>query len=68
VERYHSSRCHLGTNYHCATISSSQALRTRLFLRGGDVRDLTSLTPHIGKIIYFHVIKANINKAHQKEE
>jgi hypothetical protein len=27
------------------------------------VRDLTSLTPHIGRIIYFHVIKANINKA-----
>jgi hypothetical protein len=27
------------------------------------VRDLTSLTPHVGRIIYFHVIKANINKA-----
>jgi hypothetical protein len=34
VERYNSSRCHLGTNYHSATISSSQALRKRLFLRG----------------------------------
>jgi hypothetical protein len=26
------------------------------------VRDLTSLTPLVGRIIYFHVIKANINK------
>jgi hypothetical protein len=34
VERYNSSRCHLGTNYHSAAISTSQALRTRLFLRG----------------------------------
>jgi hypothetical protein len=25
---------HLGTSYHSATISTSQALRTRLFLRG----------------------------------
>jgi hypothetical protein len=34
VERYDSCRCHLGTNYHSAAISTSQALRTRLFLRG----------------------------------
>jgi hypothetical protein len=27
------------------------------------IRDLTSVTPHVGRIIYFHVIKANINKA-----
>jgi hypothetical protein len=27
------------------------------------VRDLTSLTPHVGRIIYFHVIKTIINKA-----
>jgi hypothetical protein len=24
---------------------------------------LRDLTPHVGRIIYFHVIKANINKA-----
>jgi hypothetical protein len=30
---------------------------------GGHVRDLTSLTPHVGRIIYFHVIKVDINKA-----
>jgi hypothetical protein len=29
------------------------------------VRDLTSLTLHVGRIIYFHVIKANINKAYK---
>jgi len=29
---------------------------------GEYVRNLTSLTPHVGRIIYFHVIKANINK------
>jgi hypothetical protein len=34
VERYDSSRCHLGTSYHSAAVSTSQALRTRLFLRG----------------------------------
>jgi hypothetical protein len=28
-----------------------------------DVRDLTYLTPQVGRIIYFHVIKVNINKA-----
>jgi hypothetical protein len=32
------------------------------------VRDLTYLTPQVGRIIYFHVIKVNINKAHNKEE
>jgi hypothetical protein len=31
-----------------------------VFNGGGHVRDLT---PHIGGIIYFHVIKVNINKA-----
>jgi hypothetical protein len=30
---------------------------------GGHVRDLISLNPHIGRIIYFHVIKVDINKA-----
>jgi hypothetical protein len=34
VERYNSNKHHLGTNYHSVAISSSQALRTRLFLRG----------------------------------
>jgi hypothetical protein len=34
VERYDSSGCHLGTSYHSAAVSPSQALRTRLFLRG----------------------------------
>jgi hypothetical protein len=34
VERYKSSRCHLGTNYHSVVVSTSQALGTRLFLRG----------------------------------
>jgi hypothetical protein len=34
VERYDSSRCHLGTSYNSAAVSTSQALRTRLFLRG----------------------------------
>jgi hypothetical protein len=34
VERYDSSRCHLGTSYNSATVFKSQALRTRLFLRG----------------------------------
>jgi hypothetical protein len=32
---------------------------------GGHVRDLTYLTPQVGIIIYFHVIKFNINKAWQ---
>jgi hypothetical protein len=61
VEIYNPNTCHLGTNYHSAKISTSQALRTRLFLRGGGhVRDLT---PHVGRIIYFDVIKVNIDKA-----
>jgi hypothetical protein len=34
VEGYNSRRCHLGADYHSATISSSQALRTRLFFKG----------------------------------
>jgi hypothetical protein len=29
----------------------------------GHLRDLTYLTPQVGRIIYFHVIKVNINKA-----
>jgi hypothetical protein len=33
-KRYNSSRCHLGANYHSIEISSSQALRTRLFSKG----------------------------------
>jgi hypothetical protein len=59
MEGYNSRRCHLGARHHSATISSSQALRTRIFFKrgggggGGNVRDLTSLTPHIGRIIYF---------------
>jgi hypothetical protein len=66
VERYNFSRCHLGANYHSIEIPSPQAFGTRLILRErGHVRDLTSLIPQVGRIIYFHVIKANINKAYQ---
>jgi hypothetical protein len=60
MERYNPSRYHLGTNYHYATISTSQTLRTRLFLRGRHVRYLPL---HVGRIIYFDVIKVNFNKA-----
>jgi hypothetical protein len=62
VERYNFSRCHLGTSYHSAAISTSQALRKRLFLRGGHVRDLTH---PVGRTIYLDVIKVNVNKALQ---
>jgi hypothetical protein len=40
------------------------SLKDKVVLQGGgNVRDLTSLTAHVGRIIYFPVIKANINKA-----
>jgi len=32
-----------------------------IFQGGGHVRDLTSLTPHVGKIIYLHVIRTKIS-------
>jgi hypothetical protein len=45
---------------------SSKGPHSSMHIPKGDpltVRDLTSLTPHVARIIYFHVIKANINKA-----
>jgi hypothetical protein len=33
-----------------------------VFQGGGHVRDLTSLTPHVGRIIFFYVIKDDISK------
>jgi hypothetical protein len=40
------------------------SLEGKDFIQGGrHVRDLTSLTPHVGRITYFHVIKFDINKA-----
>ena len=39
------------------------SLKNKVFLQGGGyVRDITFLTPHVGRIIYFHVIKVDINK------
>jgi hypothetical protein len=62
VERYNSRRCHLGADYHSATSFLISSLEDKaLFQGGGHVRDLTSLTPHVDRIIYFHVIKADIS-------
>jgi hypothetical protein len=33
------------------------------FLKYRRLNNFRDLTPHIGRIIYFHVIKVNINKA-----
>jgi hypothetical protein len=63
MEGYTTRRCHLGVDYHSATISPSQALRERIFFQGrGLVRDLTSLTHYVVRIIFFYVIKDEMSK------
>jgi hypothetical protein len=46
--------------YYPVGIYKDQYTRWTMCVKKGTVRDLT---PHIGRIIYFHVIKVNINKA-----
>jgi hypothetical protein len=65
VEGYNSRIFHLGASYHSTTISSSLALRTRLFFKGEGMLGITSLTPHVGRIIYFPCNKLTlVNKAY----
>ena len=54
MERYFTRRCYLGTNLHFAAISTSSALRTRLFFKGEGMLVLKSdqlLVSFFGKIL-----------------
>jgi hypothetical protein len=54
MERYNSKRCHLGALLpFCNNFLISSLEDKDVFQGGGHVRDLTSLTPHVGRIIYF---------------
>jgi hypothetical protein len=62
VERYNSKKMPLGSRPPFCNNFLISSLEDKVILQGGGhVRDLTSLTPHVGRIIYFHVIKANIS-------
>jgi hypothetical protein len=52
MERYNSRRCHLGARPPFYNNFLILSLEDKVVLQGGGhVRDLTSLTPHIGRII-----------------
>jgi hypothetical protein len=46
----------------CSNFLISSLEDKTLFQGGANVRDLTSLTPYVDRIIYFHVIKDDISK------
>jgi hypothetical protein len=60
VERYNSTDATWEPTTILQQFPHLKPLGQGFFEGGGHVRDLT---PHLGRIIYFHVIKVNINKA-----